>query len=157
MSGGGRSPGSNERPENTDGGRLGSCHTQTRGSCARPRGISCPATRPGELGAWRSDPPCPPSSQSFRFLSFFFFLLILTPGYFFYFDLDSGREAGREGETHIDVRERHRLAASCTRPDGGQKRTCNPGTCPDRDSNLRPYRARAGTLTTEPTGQGSKL
>ena len=45
------------------------------------------------------------------------------------------RERGREGEKerYIDIREKHRSVASCTHPTGDQ--ICNPGVCPDQESN----------------------
>lgn len=41
---------------------------------------------------------------------------------------------GEKRDTHIDMQEKHQLAASCIRPN----RTCNLGMCPHWESNLQP-------------------
>ena len=52
----------------------------------------------------------------------------------------------REGEKHQCV------VASCTPPTGDM--ACNPGMCPDWESNQRPLGSQAGAQSTEPHQQG---
>ena len=57
-----------------------------------------------------------------------------------------GREAEREGEKHQCVVASH---APSTRD-----LACNPGTCPDWESNRRPFGLQAGTQSTDPHQAG---
>ena len=75
-----------------------------------------------------------------HFYYFFLFLKIL-----FIFRA-RGREGEREGEEHQCV------AASHTPPTGDL--ACNPGMCPDWESNQQPYGLQAGTQSTEPHQPG---
>ena len=52
-----------------------------------------------------------------------------------------GREGKREGETY------QRVVASCVPPTGDLAH--NPGTCPDWESNLRPFGSHMDTQSTE--------
>ena len=54
---------------------------------------------------------------------------------------ERGRERKREGE-------KHRLSASHVPPT--RDLACNPGMCPDQESNQRPFSSQAGTQPTEP-------
>ena len=56
--------------------------------------------------------------------------------------IDRGREGEREGE------ERQCVVASHTPPTGDL--ACNPGMCPDWESNHRPFGSLASTQSTEP-------
>ena len=57
-----------------------------------------------------------------------------------------GREGKREGEKHQYV------VASCVPPTGDL--ACNPGMCPDWESNRRPFGSQAGSQSTEPPQPG---
>ena len=65
---------------------------------------------------------------------------------FIYLCLERGREGEREGEKHQCV------VASHTPPTGDL--ACNPGMCPDWESNQRPFGSQAGTQSTEPHQPG---
>ena len=70
----------------------------------------------------------------------------------FFFNLFIFRERGREGE--IKGQKHQCLAAShmaLTRDPA-----CNPGTCPDWESNLQPLGSQACTQSTEPHQPGAK-
>ena len=54
-----------------------------------------------------------------------------------------GKEGEREGEKHQCV------VASCSPPTGDL--ACNPGMCPDWDSNRQPFDSQASAQSTEPT------
>ena len=62
----------------------------------------------------------------------------------------TGRE--KERERNIDVREKHWLVAFCKHPDQGQ--THNLGTCPDWESNLRPFGLQGDAPPIEPHQPG---
>ena len=64
-----------------------------------------------------------------------------------------GRE--KERERNINVWEKHRSVASCMLLPGDL--ACNPGMCPNWDSNQRPFTSQAGTQPTEPHKPGQKL
>ena len=64
------------------------------------------------------------------------------------------RGEGREKERDISVREIHGSVASHTPPAGDL--ACNPGMCPDGESNLRPFSSQASTQFTEPHQPGQK-
>ena len=89
-------------------------------------------------------------SMSYGFFPghFYFFVLHSKLWFFkkrFYLFLDRGE--GREGEKHQCV------VASHTPPTGDL--TCNPGMCPDWESNLQPFSSQAGgTQSTEPHQPG---
>ena len=59
---------------------------------------------------------------------------------------EKGREREREGENHQCV------VASHTLPTGDL--ACNPGMCPDWESNQRPFGSQASTQSTEPHQPG---
>ena len=73
--------------------------------------------------------------------SFLFFFLD-----FIYLFLERGREGEREGEKHQCVVASHM-------PHTGDL-ACNPGMCPDWESNWRPCGFQAGTKSTEPHQPG---
>ena len=94
-----------------------------------------------------------------RYFVLFYYLscfLILTQGYvfiylFFRFYLFIFRERGgreKERERNIEVWEKHQLAVSCGPPTGDL--ACNPGMCPDWESNHWPFGSQADTESTEP-------
>ena len=56
------------------------------------------------------------------------------------------RKEGRKGEKHQCV------VASCATPTGVP--ACNPGMCPDRESNQRPFGYQVGAQPTEPHQAG---
>ena len=64
------------------------------------------------------------------------------------------RERGREGgrERNINVREIHRSVAYHVPPPGDLAH--NPGTCPDWESNWRPFGSQASSPSTEPHQPG---
>ena len=59
-----------------------------------------------------------------------------------------GKEGEREGEKH------HCVVASCVPPTGDL--ACNPGMCPDWESNQQPIGLQASTQSTEPHQPGQK-
>ena len=61
---------------------------------------------------------------------------------------ERGREGEREGEKHQCV------VASWAPPPGDL--ACNPGMCPDRESNWPPFGSQAGIQSTEPHQPGQK-
>ena len=74
-----------------------------------------------------------------------------------WFDSQSGHMPGlwarspvgtRERQPNMDVRETHWSVASRTPPTGDL--ACNPGMCPDWESNQRPFVSQASTQSTEP-------
>ena len=64
--------------------------------------------------------------------------------YFFIF-----REKGREGEW-----EKHQCVVASWAPPTGGDLACNPGMCPDWESNWRPFSSQASTQSTEPHQPG---
>ena len=60
--------------------------------------------------------------------------------------LERGKEGEREGEKHQCV------VASRMPPIGDL--ACNPGMCPDWESNQQPFGSQAGTQSTEPHQPG---
>ena len=54
----------------------------------------------------------------------------------------------KEKDRNIDVREIHPSVASRTPPTGDP--ACNPGMCPNWESNRWPFGSQASTQTTEP-------
>ena len=74
-----------------------------------------------------------------------FFYLLLRINLF----LERGREGEREGEKHqcLDA-----SPAPSTRD-----LVCNPGMCPDWESNQRPFGLQAGAQSTEPHQPGLKI
>ena len=67
---------------------------------------------------------------------------------FYLFILESGREGEREGEKHWCV------VASCVPPAGDL--AYNPGVCPDRELNQKPFGLQASTQATEPHQPGQE-
>ena len=65
--------------------------------------------------------------------------------YFFIFR-KRGQDGERKGEKHQCV------VASCVPPTGDLAH--NPGTCPDWESNWRPFSSQAGAQSTEPHQPG---
>ena len=61
---------------------------------------------------------------------------------------ESGRKGEREGEKHQCV------VASHTSPPGDP--ACNPGMCPDRESNPRPFGSQASTQSTQSRQPGQR-
>ena len=75
---------------------------------------------------------------------------------FFFFRLYLRREGSeKERERNINVQETHRSVDSCTPPTGDL--ACNPGMCPDRELNRRPFDLQASTQPTEPHQPGLRL
>ena len=62
---------------------------------------------------------------------------------------ERGKEEEREGEIHQCV------VASCTPRTGDL--ACNPGMCPDWESNQQPFGSQASTQSTEPHQPGPFL
>ena len=67
---------------------------------------------------------------------------------FIYLFLERGREGEREGEKHQCVVTSHM-------PPTGDL-ACNPGMCPDWESNGQPFGSQAGTQSTEPHQPGQE-
>ena len=59
---------------------------------------------------------------------------------------ERGREGEREGEKHQCA------VATCAPPT--EDLACNPGMCPDRESNWRPFGLQSGAQSTEPHQPG---
>ena len=80
---------------------------------------------------------------------YFFNILFLERG--------EGREKRREieRERNMGVGEIHRWVASCMRPT--RDLDCNPGTCPDRESNEQPFDLQDDAHSTEPHQSGNLL
>ena len=57
-------------------------------------------------------------------------------------------------ERNINVREKHRLVASCTPPT--RDLACNPGMCPNRESNQQPFCSQATLNPLSHTSQDNK-
>ena len=76
---------------------------------------------------------------------------ILVLGFFkkdyIYLLLERGEGREKERERNIIDQEKHRLVASNTPPTGDL--ACNPGLCPDWESNHRPFSSQAGAQSTE--------
>ena len=84
------------------------------------------------------------AGESIQPVFFFFFLFKIV----FIFRA-SGREGEREGEKHQYVVASHE-------PHTGDL-ACNPGMCPEWESNQRPFGLQAGTQSTEPHQPGLKV
>ena len=67
-------------------------------------------------------------------------------------DWEQGREGEREEEKHQCATETHRLVASCMPPVGDL--ACNPGMCPDQESNLTTFGLQGDTQPTDPQQSG---
>ena len=66
--------------------------------------------------------------------------------YLLFFFTEKGKEGEREGEKYQCV------VASHVPPIGTQP--CNPGTCPDWESNRRPFGSQSGAQSTGPHQSG---
>ena len=77
----------------------------------------------------------------FFFFNFYFFLVILYFFILFIYFLEREMEGDKEGEKHQCA------VASHVPPTGDQ--ACNPGMCPDWESNQRPFGSQASTQSTE--------
>ena len=75
----------------------------------------------------------------------FFFFFSFKKDFLNLFFRQRGRETEREGEKYWC--EKHWSVASHTTP--SKDLACNPGMCPDWESNLRPLSLQAGAQTTE--------
>ena len=73
--------------------------------------------------------------------------------FFLRFYLFVGRGEGRE--TKVDVQEKHLSVAPRTHPT--ENLACNPGMCPDWESNWWPFSLQAGAQSTEPQQPGPIL
>ena len=73
---------------------------------------------------------------------FYLFNLILIPRYVHWFQ--RGRDGGKEGGG-----ERHQCVVTSHVPPTGDL-ACNPGMCPDWESNQWPFGSQAGTQSPEP-------
>ena len=71
---------------------------------------------------------------------------------FIYLYVERGEGREKEMERNIDVWEIHWWVASCTPPAGYL--SCNPGMCPDLESNLRRFGSQAGSQFPEPHQPG---
>ena len=78
--------------------------------------------------------------------------LVLNPlshtsqGLFIYF-LERGKGRAKKRERDIDVQEIHQSVAPHIQP--SRDLACNPGMCPDQESNQRPFGAQASFQSTE--------
>ena len=93
----------------------------------------------GEWGAGR---------EILMFLSVQLKILILYMYFFLRFYLFIFRERAREKETKHQC-----VVASCAPPTG--ELACNPGTCPDWESNWQPFVSQAGPQSTKPPARAS--
>ena len=100
-----------------------------------PSGMSDLTHPPGTTNLCLLCIPSTPCKEFFFFVRFFILIFF--------------RERGREGER---VREEYSLVASCTSPNGDLAH--NPGMCPDRESNWRPFVSQASAQSTEPHQTG---
>ena len=80
-------------------------------------------------------------------------MIIILNFYFFkdliYLFLERGEGREKEGEKHQCV------VASCTPPT--RDLACNPGMCPDWESNQQPLGSQAGAQSPEPHQPGLKM
>ena len=83
------------------------------------------------------------ASTSITIYNYHFFLFLKG---FIYLSLERGRQGEREGEKHQCV--------VASRTSTTADLACNPGMCPDWESNLRPLGSQAGTQSTEPHQPG---
>ena len=73
---------------------------------------------------------------------------------FIYLLLERREGKEKERERNMDVQEIYRLVASPTPPTGDL--VCNPGMCPDWESNWWPFSLQASIQSTEPQQPGLK-
>ena len=72
-----------------------------------------------------------------------------------YLLLERGKGREKVKERNIDfVQEKHQLFASRTPPTW---MACNPGMCPDHESNRRPFGLQASAQSTEPHYPGREF
>ena len=90
--------------------------------------------------------PIVPILKTKTTVSFFFFPFFKD---FIYLFLEKRREGEREGEKQQCVVASHAL------PSGDP--ACNPGMCPDWESNQKPFGSQASTQSTEPHQAGLDL
>ena len=96
-----------------------------------------------QAGTQSTEPHQPGQNKQKSFsLSLFFFLDFI---YLFIF-----RERGREGERE---REKHQCVVASRAPPTGDL-ACNPGMCPDWESQKQPFGSQTSTQSTEPHQPG---
>ena len=76
----------------------------------------------------------------------YYIFLFFKKKYLFNFR-ERGREGGREGE-------KDQCVVASRRAPPTRDPACNPGMCPDRESNQRTFDSQAGTQSTEPHQPG---
>ena len=88
------------------------------------------------------------SSRLFSHFYFYFkkcYLLLVFKDFYLFIFRERGREGGREGEKHQCVVASQAHYGNLA---------CNPGVCPDWESNQRPFGSQASTQFTEPHQPG---
>ena len=85
-------------------------------------------------------------------LGFIYFLFFK---YFIHIFLDRGEGKEKQRKRNTDVWEKHRSVASHMLPNQGPN--CNPGLCPDRESNQRHFALRDDSQPTEPHQPGLEV
>ena len=73
------------------------------------------------------------------------------------FIFERGEEKEKERKRNVDVREKYRSAASWHEPQPTIEPTCNPGTCPDWESDWWPFTLQEDAQRTEPYHSGQML
>ena len=104
---------------------------------------------------WGSRPPFFDMSHSPFLFSFFFHCSSLFFKERFYLFLERGEGKEKEWERNINVWQMEWVVASHT-PQVGDL-ACNPGVCPEWESNRWPFGLQAGPQSTEPHQPGRSL